>query len=139
MPIIKWTPAGNMFNDMDQMFNDAWLPVMRQHFAPAVDVYEDKDNVVVEMPLANIDPEKVEITVENNVLTVSGKSEHKSEVDEKNYYRKEVRTGMFNRSIALPKSVNGEKAEATYDKGVLKVVVPKAEEAKPKTIKVTAK
>ncbi len=139
MPIVKWTPAGNIFDDMDSMFNDAWLPVMRQNFAPAADVYEDKDNVVVEMPLANIDPQKVDITVENNVLTVSGKSEHKSEVDEKSYYRKEIRTGSFSRTIALPKSVRGDKAEASYDKGVLKIVVPKAEEAKPKTIKVQVK
>lgn len=139
MAIIKWTPAGNIFDDMNRMMDDAWLPVMRSHFAPAVDVYEEKDNVVAEMPLAGMDPEKVEITVEDNILTVSGKNEHKSEVDEKNYYRKEVRYGAFSRSVALPKAVKGEQAEATFDKGVLKIVMPKVEEAKPKTIKVKAK
>jgi HSP20 family protein len=128
-----------MFDDMDRLMDDAWLPVMRPHFAPAVDVYEEKDNVVAEMPLAGVDPEKVEITVEDNILTVSGKNEHKSEVDEKNYYRKEVRYGAFSRSVALPKAVKGEQAEATFDKGILKIVMPKAEEAKPKTIKVKAK
>lgn len=139
MAIIKWTPANSIFDDMDRMMADAWLPVMKQSFSPAVDIYEDKDNVVVEMPLAGVDPEKVEITVEDNVLHVSGSNEHKSEVDEKNYYRKEVRYGAFNRVVALPKAVVGDKANATFDKGILKISMPKAEEAKPKTIKVNIK
>ncbi len=106
-------------------------------FSPAVDVYEEKDNIVVETPLAGIDPEKVNITVEDNVLRIEGQSEKKSEVDDKNYYRKEVRFGSFSRTIALPKTVNGDKAQASYDKGMLKIVIPKAEEAKPKSIKIT--
>ena len=77
--------------------------------------------------------------MEDNVLHVSGSNEHKSEVDEKNYYRKEVRYGAFNRVVALPKAVVGDKADATFDKGILKITMPKAEEAKPKSIKVKAK
>lgn len=105
-------------------------------FIPAVDVYQDKDNVIVETQLAGIDPEKVDVSIENDVLIIKGESEKKSEVDEKNYYRKEIRRGSFYRSIPLPTHVLGDKANAEAKDGVLKVVVPKAVEAKPKTIKI---
>ena len=136
MAIIKWTPANDMFEDVDRAFG-AWLPMrMSQVINPAVDMYEDKDHVTVEMPMAGIDPSKVNIEIEDNLLKVSGQSEHKSEVDEQNYYRKEVRYGQFQRSLMLPKSVKGEQAEATYKDGILKISVPKAEEAKPRRISV---
>lgn len=132
MPIVRWSP---MFPDMDEFF----APMSQDMaFSPAMDVYEDKDNVVVETPLAGIDPDKVEISIEDNVLKISGKSEHSSEVDDKRFYRREWRTGSFYRAVALPKAVDGSKAEASYDKGVLKITVPRREEAKPKAIKVKA-
>lgn len=108
-------------------------------FTPAVDMYEDKDNVIVETQLAGIDPEKVDISIENDVLCVKGQSEKKSEIDEKNYYRKEIRRGSFYRSVPLPTQVLGEKAQATADDGVLKISIPKAPESKPKTIKIKTK
>jgi len=108
-------------------------------YTPAVDVYEDKDNVIVEAPLAGVDPEKVNVSVEDDVLKIEGKSEHKSEVDEKNYYRKEVRYGSFYRAVPLPTHVKSDDAKASYEKGMLKVIIPKAEEVKPKTIKVDVK
>lgn len=134
MTLIKWRP---FWPDWDEDFF-RW-PKEAEGFTPAVDVYETKNEVVVETPLAGIDPEKVEITVENNVLKIEGKSEKKSEVEEKNYYRQEIRSGSFYRAVALPTAVQGDKAEAEFDKGMLKVVIPKAEEAKPKTIKIKPK
>jgi len=136
MAIIKWSPFWP-----DWLDEEAGFPSQMVSFTPAVDIYEDKDNVVVEAPLAGIDPEKVNIEIEDNVLKISGKSEKKSEVDEKNFYRKEIRSGSFYRAVALPKAVSGDKAEASFDKGILKITVPKKEEAKPKkvTIKPTAK
>jgi len=137
-PLIKWTPFLEPFEDMDKMFND-FLPVARggQHnFVPAIDMYEDKDNVIVETQLAGIDPEKVSISIENDVLVIKGESEKKSEVEEKNYYRKEIRRGSFFRSLQLPARVVGDKAVASAEDGVLKITIPKAEEAKPKTIKI---
>lgn len=129
MPIVRWSP----FPDVDEFFN----PVSTEmSFSPAMDVYEDKDNVVVETPLAGIDPAKVSIEIEDNVLKVSGKSEHSSEVEDKRFYRREWRTGSFYRAVALPKAVDGAKAEATYDKGVLKITIPRREEAKAKSITV---
>lgn len=136
-PIIKWTPFPEQFEDMDKLFQE-FLPVARSGmgFMPAVDVYQDKDTVIVETQLAGIDPEKVDISIENDVLTIKGESEKKSEVEDKNYYRKEIRRGSFYRSVPLPTHVMGDKASAEAKDGVLKVSIPKAPEAKPKTIKI---
>ena len=110
--------------------------VTQRGFTPALDLYPTKDSVVVEMPLSGIDPDKVNVNIENNVLTVSGSTEKKSEVDEKDYYRKEVRQGSFYRSTSLPTRVSGDKALASYENGILRITVPKASEAKPTSIKV---
>lgn len=134
MRLIPWSPFS--LDEMDNWFED-FAP--GTGFMPAMDVYQDRDNVIVETPITGVDPEKIDISVENDVLSISGKSEHKSEVDEKDYYRKEVRYGSFHRSVSLPASVDGAKAKAEYDDGVLKVVIPKEERAKPKKIQVIAK
>ncbi len=136
--LIKWTPFLDSFEDMDKIFSD-FSPVLRgakSGFMPAVDVYEEKDNVIVESELAGIDPEKVDIAIENDVLTIKGESEKKSEVEDKNYYRKEIRSGSFYRSIPLPAHVIGDKASAQAKDGVLKISIPKAAESKPKKIKI---
>lgn len=108
-------------------------------FIPAVDVYEKGNDVIVETPLAGVDPKDVEITVEGGVLTVRGKTEHRKEVDEKDYLYKEVRYGAFQRKIALPAPVLGEKAEATSEHGLLRITIPKAEDGGKKAIKVEVK
>lgn len=135
--LIKWTPfMEEPFEEFDKLFN-AVAPVGGvRGFVPAVDVYETKDAVVVETPLAGIDPEKVDVSIENDMLTVKGEQEQKSEVEEKNYYRKEVRAGSFYRTVALPTHVVGDKASASYENGILTISVPKAPEAKAKTVKV---
>lgn len=118
------------------------LPAVRGSqfgFTPAVDMYEDKDNIVIETQLGGIDPEKVDISIENNVLTIKGESEKKSEVEDKNYYRKEIRRGSFYRSIPLPTKVDGDAALAESGDGILKISIPKAAEVKPKTIKIQKK
>ena len=126
------------FDDMDKMM-ESMLPAVRGNqfgYTPAVDMYEDKDNIVIETQLGGIDPEKVDISIENNVLSIKGESEKKSEVEDKNYYRKEIRRGSFYRSIPLPTKVDGDKASAVNEDGILKITVPKAAEIKPKTIKI---
>ncbi|MCX6794563.1 MAG: Hsp20/alpha crystallin family protein [Candidatus Falkowbacteria bacterium] len=141
MSLIKWAPFFPEFDDMEKMMGEM-LPAVRGNqfgFTPAIDMYEDKDNVVVETQLGGIDPEKVDISIENNVLTIKGESEKKSEVEDKNYYRKEIRRGSFYRSIPLPTKVNGDKATAESGEGILKITVPKAPELKSKTIKIIAK
>ena len=141
MSLIKWTPFLGEFDDMDKMMSEM-LPTVRGSqygFTPALDMYEDKDNVVIETQLGGINPEKVDISIENNILTIKGESEKKSEVDDKNYYRKEIRRGSFYRSIAMPTKVDGDKATALNEDGILKITVPKAAEVKPKTIKIENK
>ena len=139
MAIVKWTPM-DVMDDMDRFLDASWMPIIPQRIMnPAMDVYEDKDNVIVETPLVGIDPSKVNIEIEDNILKISGQSSHKSEVDDKSYYRKEVRYGSFYRAVSLPKAVIGDKAEANYKDGILRITVPKADEAKPKKITVTAK
>ncbi len=138
MAIIKWTPFPFVDN-LDEMEKMMDWPSVTNSFTPALDVYEDKDDVVVEAPLAGIDPAKVSISIENGVLTIKGESEKKSEVEDKNYYRKEIRCGGFYRSVSLPTKVDGDKAEAIYEKGILTIRMPKAPEVKPKTIEIKTK
>lgn len=138
MSIIRWSPwLDEEFDEIGSMF-----PVLSQSsnkpvgFVPAVDVYQDKNSITVETSLPGINPENVEIAIENDVLTIKGKVEHKQEVEEKDYYRKEVRKGSFYRSINLPTHVVGDKAEAIYENGILKITAPKFEGSKQKTIKI---
>ena len=141
MSLIKWAPFLEEYDDMDKMMGEM-LPAVRGNqfgFTPALDMYEDKDNVVIEAQLGGIDPEKVDISIENNILTIKGESEKKSEVDEKNYYRKEIRRGSFYRTVSLPTKVDGDKATAVNEDGILKITVPKVAEVKPKTIKIENK
>lgn len=139
--LIKWTPFLEPFEDMDKMFSE-FMPTVRgaqSGFMPAIDMYEDKDNVIIEAQLAGIDPDQVSIAIENDVLSIKGESEKKSEIDEKNYYRKEIRRGSFYRSVPLPAHVQGDNAKALAEDGVLKITIPKAPETKPKTIKIETK
>lgn len=133
--IMRW--GGNPLKDFERLFSDDFWN--GADFSPAIDIYQDKDNVIVETLLAGVDPEKVEISVENDVLTISGKTEGKKEIKKENYYRKEIREGSFSRSVILPMQVKADEAEATSKKGILRVVLPKAEEVKPKKIAVKVK
>ncbi len=130
MSLIPWTPFIDTFDNIEKSLSN---------FMPAIDVYEDKDSVVVEATLAGIRPEDVSIGVNDDVLTIEGKRQSTSEIDEKNYYRKEVRTGSFHRSVLLPVSVHSDKAEANFDNGLLRIVLPKEEKAKSKNIKINIK
>lgn len=125
------------FEEMDRMFQ-GMAPIARG-FTPAIDIYQDETKVYVETPLPGVDMDDVNIMVENDVLTIECRSEKHTEVDEKNYYRKEVRAGSFHRAVQLPAAVVGEEAEAEYADGVLKISIPKKEDVKPKSIKVNIK
>ncbi|MFA5062127.1 MAG: Hsp20/alpha crystallin family protein [Patescibacteria group bacterium] len=98
-------------------------------FVPAMDMYETDKDVVVKLPLAGIKPEDVSISVEKGVLVIKGGSKNEHEVDEKNYYRKEIRSGAFYREVALPTAVLEDKVSAEFQDGVLKITAPKAEKS----------
>lgn len=136
MSLIKW-PGSYMepFGDWDKFF-DQFHKGAISSFTPAMDVYEKGNDLIVEAQLPGIDPNKVEVAVENDVLTIKGSSEKKKEVDEKNYYRKEIHAGSFYRSMVLPAHVQGDKAKAEFEDGVLKVSVPKLKTTATKKIDV---
>ena len=127
MSLIPWSPLLDTFDSLEKGFSN---------FLPAMDVYEENDNVVVEATLAGIKPENVSINVHDDVLTLEGKRETSSEIDEKNYYRKEVRSGSFHRAVVLPVAVQADKAQADFENGLLKIILPKQEEARSKSIKI---
>ena len=139
MPIIRWRPweTWEPFEEIDRFFEEfPRFPERVTGFVPALDIYQTKDAVVVETPLAGVDPEDVDISIEDSVLTIKGKTERKSEVEEKDFYRKEVRYGSFYRSVHLPVPVIGDKATAKSENGMLIITIPKAPEVKAKAIKV---
>lgn len=140
MSLIKWQPVFDAFEDIDDFFASGGpRRAISRTFAPAMNIRQTDDSVVVETPLPGIDPSKVDITIENDVLTIQGREEKKSEVEEKDYSRREWTMQSFHRSVALPVAVQSDAAQASYQNGVLTVTVPKREEAKAKKVSVKVK
>ena len=126
--------------ELDRLFDSSFGPVVRTpgsfgRWVPALDVYQDKDQFTVVAELPGLKKEDIELSLKNGVLTISG--ERKQEKKTEEGYRNERFFGRFQRSVTLPAGVDGNKVKATYQDGVLKVVLPKAEEAKPKQIEVS--
>ncbi len=105
-------------------------------FAPAVDVYEDEHKVTLKIEVPGIEEKDIDVRVENQTLTVHGERKIEKEEKEENYRRVERQYGSFTRTFTLPQTVDTENVSANYDKGVLKIALPKKAEAKPKQIKV---
>jgi HSP20 family protein len=139
MSLIPWKP----FSDLDKFFSDDdWLlPIFpRTELAkPAMDLKETDKEVVAEVEVPGFDPEKIDVSVEDGVLRVKGSMDEKKEEKEKGYWRKEIRTGSFERLVRLPVAVKEDGVEATYDKGVLKIIMPKAETKPTSKVKIKVK
>ena len=133
--LVPRRPSLEGFEDFEKMF-DRMGNKSLINGSPAIDIYEKGNSIIVEAPLIGIDPKNVEISIENEILTIQGRMEKKSEVEDQNYYRREIRSGSFYRQIPLPKLVIGDKASAVCEDGLLKVVVPKAPEGNSKKIAV---
>ena len=137
---MRWNGMVDPFEEMEELMQR--LPALhREHamqraFTPAMDVYETKDNVVIETPLAGVDPKNVHVSVEKGVLTVQGEMKKEHEVEDKNYYRKEIRTGSFFRQVALPAPVKDDAVTAEFADGVLKITCPKTAPTQAKKIEV---
>ena len=102
-------------------------------------MYETEDSVVVKTSVAGMKPDDVDITIAGNVLSISGETKAEEEVKEENYIRRERRYGGLSRSVALPEGLQADKAEVSFDDGLLTLTVPKAPEAKPQVVKVKQK
>lgn len=124
MAIIKWNP----FREIERFFEEDLIPMVPTFFTSSdfpVDIYEEDNNLVVEVALAGVQPENVEVKVEDNRLKIQGKVEEKKETKEENYWRREIRRGNFQKIITLPYQVEADKANAQFKDGMLKIVLPK--------------
>lgn len=109
----------------------------RGAWSPSVDIYENKDQIVLEAELPGMKQEDFDLTIENNVITIRGERRFEKVDDADNYHRVERSYGSFTRSFTLPQTVSGEGAQAEYSNGVLRVTLPKREEAKSRKIAIT--
>lgn len=137
MAIIRWEPL----SDIDKWFEDSLTPFSKSDWSDlSADVYEKDGNVVAELTLSGVDPDKVDVDVKDGFLTVSGSRDEDKEDKGKNYYSRRIVRGSFEKRIHLPTDVDVKKAKAEYDKGMLKITLPlkKAEEVGNK-IKVEVK
>ena len=113
----------------EEMTHGAW--------APSVDIFEDKDRLILEAELPGMKREDFEISVENNVITLSGERKFEKKTEGDNYHRVERSYGSFTRSFTLPQTVTADGATADFDNGVLRVSLPKREETKARRIEIT--
>jgi HSP20 family protein len=142
--LTRWEPFrefSTLQDRMNRLFRETYNDTQDQSltpssFAPAVDVYEDEHNVTLKIEVPGIDEKDIDVRIENNTLTVHGERRIEKEEKEENYRRVERQYGSFTRTFNLPSTVDSDKVSAHYDKGVLKISLPKKAEAKPKQIKV---
>jgi HSP20 family protein len=110
--------------------------VEERDWKPLVDVVETKENILLKVEVPGVKQEDINISIEDNTLTVKGERKYESQVDEEGYSRFERTYGAFQRSVQLPPTVDADRVKAGYKDGVLEIQLPKREEAKPKTVKV---
>jgi HSP20 family protein len=144
--------AISVFDEMDRLFEDflgrrfgRWWPGIRwpetrlfaeTEMIPSVDIFEDKDDIVVKAEIPGMAKDDVNVNVTDNTLTISGEKKKEEKVEKKDYYRIERSSGSFSRSFHLPAEVRTDKAKATFKDGILEVRMPKTEEAKKKETRV---
>jgi len=134
--LAKWDPFRDLAGVEDDLDRLIGRMASRGAWVPALDVSETEDRFEVTVDLPGLEPDDVNVTFENGALTISGSREFSKEEKQDTYHRIERSYGTFARSVRLPRTADTEKIEATFDKGVLSVSVPKSEAAKPRTIEV---
>jgi HSP20 family protein len=123
-------PTRQRREDEGEFFTGEWTP--------AVDIYEDENAITLKADIPGIDPNHLDIRVEGNTLQIKGERNFEKETKRENFYRVERAYGTFARSFTLPQNVQSDRIEASYKNGELKIMLPKSEDAKPKSIKVKA-
>ena len=143
MAITRWDPfreVVTMQNRLNSLFremnNDGDSPLTTAAFVPAVDIYEDDKKVMLKLEVPGIEEKDLDVSVENNTLTVKGERKFEAEEKEENFHRIERRYGTFFRAFTLPSTVDTEHVQAKYNAGVLKLDLLKKPEAQPKQIKI---
>lgn len=145
MAIVRWEPFRDLLTTQDRfnrLFNETFSrafgdeELTPQAWMPPVDIYETDDSIVLKAELPGINPDDVEVRVEDNTLYLKGERKFEKETQQGNLHRVERSYGTFNRSFALPGSIEADKVQAKYKDGILTLTMPKREEAKPKTIKI---
>lgn len=146
--ITRYDPLGEMVSlrqAMDRLFEDSFVSPLSwrtisggETITPAIDVHETADDVVVTAALPGVKPEDVDITMTGQSLTLKGEFKADESIERDQYLYRERRYGTFTRSLQLPVRVKGEGAEATFADGILTLRIPKAEEVKPRQIRINA-
>jgi len=139
MSLVKYNNSRDPFKEIEEFMKN--FSLMRgkdliNSFIPAMDIYETEKDVMVETPLAGVKIDDVDLSIEKGVLTIQGQNKKEHEIDDKNYYRREVRSGSFFRQIPLPASVIEENVSAEFENGILKIKCPKKEKTQAKKIQV---
>jgi HSP20 family protein len=146
MAVVRWDPFRDlsMLQDrMNRLFDDAgrnWRPdepAATTSWSPAVDIFETETDIVVKAEVPGMERKDIALNLEKNVLTLKGERRFEKETKDENYHRIERSYGGFSRSFSIPASVDEEKIRADYKDGVLKILLPKKEQAKPKQIKIS--
>lgn len=127
---------------MDRLFDDDYRPFRWLSGGPdgpalPLDVTTTTDAMTIEAALPGIKPEDVDITVENGTVTISGRTASERSAEEGAYVLQEIRRGNFSRSVTLPTGLEPDKAKATFEHGILRLEIPKAEQVKPRQIKIS--
>jgi HSP20 family protein len=145
MSMMRWEPFSQLMSlrqAMYRLFEDSFVRPSRVLFGEGVhiplDIHQTADEVTVKASLPGVKPKDVDISITGDTLTIKGEAKAQ-EIKQEDYLCQEWRYGAFARSVTLPGALKTDKVEATFENGVLTVSIPKAEEAKPKTIKVKAK
>lgn len=139
LPWDPWRELREMRESMEKMlgkFPKLFKEEQMGAWLPAVDVFEKEGNVVVKVDLPGVDKNNVKVLVTDDEVTIRGETRREEEIKEKNYYRSERAFGSFSRTVALPVTVQREKAKASFKNGVLEVVIPKATEARSDQIEI---
>jgi HSP20 family protein len=142
--IVRWEPFRDMMSlrdAMDRMFEEGFLrpPVPFGFWGEgnlSVDMYDSDDSVVVKTAIPGVKAEEIDVSVTGDTLTIRAETKEEEEIKRENYLRRERRFGSYCRSVTLPGGLKTDKAEADYTDGVLTLTFPKAEEVKPKSIKI---
>jgi len=146
--LVRWEPFRELMSlreAMDRLFEESFVRPRSWWLTPlssgtlALDMYETDNDVVVKAVIPGVKPEDIDITLSGDVLTIKGEVKAEEKVEKSNYIYQERRYGAFSRSVTIPIPVVADKAEATFENGILTLTLPKAEEIKPKSIKVKAK